>query len=479
MLNGDEVLLTAPTAKFSEEISVIANFVSVNKGSIEFEDKEYVKAINFYFSEFVQGDSSALKSLRLTIREAFKGNSSIMWEFLRDTISRRSVTAYFLSGLDDDGSTRSQLLKEMWSRALGKLVPSLSSESPRVAWFYLMMGQNDKALTWIKFCKKDDYLALWLQGKILLKRGHVEKGAQLLASIDKFGKFESSSMLARFKAELGLIMVSKRDFKAALGLFMESGHYLDVAYIAEQLISIESLIEFVEDELNSINVLSVPEEKWSADAVYPYEIEIKRSMKYVLARRLIREADYMEAFKFFPKDMTKLYQTFFDYSSVALDSTANDDERAGAYWNMALMLNERGMELMGFELFPDFAIWNGNDDKTSCGDIRLSDEYLKKSSYFPVSNEERLRLKDPTRLNKRFSFKYVAADMAWKAAKLMPDNDDRTAEMLWISGTWHKTTDPEFAEKFYRALVKRNRKTKLGMKANELRWFPPEENLEK
>ena len=54
----------------------------------------------------------------------------------------------------------------------------------------------------------------------------------------------------------------------------------------------------------------------------------------------------------------------------------------------------------------------------------------------------------------------------------MPDNNDRTALMLWQGGWWLKDIAPETADLFYKALVRRNRHTELGAVADRRRWFP-------
>ncbi len=58
------------------------------------------------------------------------------------------------------------------------------------------------------------------------------------------------------------------------------------------------------------------------------------------------------------------------------------------------------------------------------------------------------------------------------AAQLMPNNTDETARALCTAGTWLKDRDPEGADQFYKALVRRCRKTAMGQQADVLRWFP-------
>ncbi len=54
----------------------------------------------------------------------------------------------------------------------------------------------------------------------------------------------------------------------------------------------------------------------------------------------------------------------------------------------------------------------------------------------------------------------------------MPDNSDETARVLCIAGSWLKIRDPQAADQFYKTLVRRCGKTKLGREADKLRWFP-------
>jgi hypothetical protein len=54
----------------------------------------------------------------------------------------------------------------------------------------------------------------------------------------------------------------------------------------------------------------------------------------------------------------------------------------------------------------------------------------------------------------------------------MPDNNDRTAFMLWQGGWWLKDIAPETADLFYKALVRRNRHTELARRPIDVAGFP-------
>ena len=101
--------------------------------------------------------------------------------------------------------------------------------------------------------------------------------------------------------------------------------------------------------------------------------------------------------------------------------------------------------------------------------IRMRQEEAKP---FITRNEVNRAQNPPAKPNKRFHYRYTAADLAWEAAALMPDNTDETARFLCEAGGWLKDRDPQAANRFYIALVKRCRNTELGRLADEKRWFP-------
>jgi hypothetical protein len=73
---------------------------------------------------------------------------------------------------------------------------------------------------------------------------------------------------------------------------------------------------------------------------------------------------------------------------------------------------------------------------------------------------------------KRFHYRYRAAELAWWAASLLPNESEETARILHTAGGWLKARDPQAANPFYQALVLRCGGTELGRAAAKVRWFP-------
>ena len=126
---------------------------------------------------------------------------------------------------------------------------------------------------------------------------------------------------------------------------------------------------------------------------------------------------------------------------------------------------------MGTELAPDWSIHGGAYDWGLNWEDRLSHGHDTKLNAPTAQELERATQNRPDP-DARFHYRYQAASLAWEAAKLMPDNCDETARVLCTAGTWLKLRDPDTADLFYKALVRRCRKTAIGEQADWMRWFP-------
>ena len=90
-----------------------------------------------------------------------------------------------------------------------------------------------------------------------------------------------------------------------------------------------------------------------------------------------------------------------------------------------------------------------------------------------ASDDELRRVAAPTADPQlRWHYRYVAAEMGWHAAELLPDNTDAKARILCEAGSWIKYLHPEAADRFYKELVRKCRKTAIGSLADSIRWFP-------
>jgi hypothetical protein len=145
-------------------------------------------------------------------------------------------------------------------------------------------------------------------------------------------------------------------------------------------------------------------------------------------------------------------------------------DRAAAFWRAARSARTDGLALFGTELEPDWSIWgasyNLEPDAAKRRTVKLPDP-------FGPTAKELERLAADSVPEKRFSYRYRAADLAWWAASLLPNDSDETAKILTEAGGWLAGRDPAAANRFYQALVIRCGNTDLGRAAAKAHWFPP------
>jgi LysM repeat protein len=241
---------------------------------------------------------------------------------------------------------------------------------------------------------------------------------------------------------------------------------------------------------------------------------LRTQIRYLLARRLMRSQRSDEAREYFPPEWTPHYLALVQSLRTGWDETLPADQRAQALFQAAIITRTNGMELIGTEVEPDWHVHRGNFQEGVSVSSRATNENAKalvagedeqsRATHHNADPEKRfhyryqaaalaweaaklatnnfeeaahmlctaagwLRIRDPEAAD---TFYNQAASLAWEAVKLMPDNSEETARVLCIAGGWLKNRDPKKADIFYKALVRRNRKTAIGMEADRIRWFP-------
>jgi hypothetical protein len=198
--------------------------------------------------------------------------------------------------------------------------------------------------------------------------------------------------------------------------------------------------------------------------------------RYLLARRLTRLGRWQEAGPYYPAKLQPVLDSYISAIRDGHDGQKTNPQKAAALWAAAKIARTQGLELMGTELAPDGAIWDGNFDFPSPAAERLALATQPAThTLAPLAPEEKRRLSLPpeTVPNKRWHYRYIASDHAWEAALLLPDDSDDLARLLVEAGSWVSARDPQAADRFYKALVTRCANTDLGRQALKLKWLPP------
>jgi hypothetical protein len=299
----------------------------------------------------------------------------------------------------------------------------------------------------------------------------------------------AASML---QGELGALRLARREYTEALEALLNGGFWPDAAYVAERVLTVEELKQFVDRGRGRGAAVTKgpgqpPDE---TTGLSPGRRTVDENLRYLLARRLTRASRGGEATDYYPETLQSKHRVYLHLLAEANAATGVDTgtavnpvnpvkvgnaanagnafQRAAALWTAALMTCNDGMELLGTELEPDWAIYGGSFEHGNTVMGRAAYNGFARPSWNEL---DRGRAHDPS-YPERFHYRYLAADLAWEAAKLMPNNSEETARVLCLAGSWLKNRDPIAADVFYKALVRRCRGTALGQAADRKRWFP-------
>ena len=456
------------------------------------------RAIELYLEQHTAGDWSAFPSLRIALSQAISDGAELP-ALAASPTTRGLVTAYLISHPGGAASRTEEpaVLKpvQRWLQAVETAGVTGVDSAERLALAAYQAGEFDLAQRWVTRAKKTP-VAQWIQAKLLLRAGKVPQAAALLAQVAKrlpvvasheltnttefanslhlpIERYEWELGMARGRVlgELGVLQLSRREFTQALDALLRGGFWRDAAYIAERVLTTDELKAYVDRAWPLVSTDHEAEEveHFEHSALDP--AEQRTELRYLLARRLTRELRGSEARSYLPEP----WQSRHDELMQALDAGWKEGEpaeqRARALFTAAVIARTNGLELLGTELQPDWHVHDGNFEYGLTWELRATNQFASKIC--AASSEEIQRaMRHGTDPQERFHYRYQAALLAWEAAKLLPDNSDETARILCTAGSWLKQRDPETADMFYKALVRRCRKTAIGDQAERMRWFP-------
>ncbi len=475
----------------------------------ELNQQKWTRAIHLYFDQAAAGDPSAASSLLMVARLACAHHETSFPELAQDSEGRQLLTAFFISRSFYPGvENPNRVWSGKWLQALEAAGAERLEWADRLALQAYQLGDFEGAQRWAARADTNAPLACWVRAKLALHDGNTAAAVTFLSTACR--AFPDSTTLAQtnepalartnpppvppwldqVKGELGTLKLTRREYIEALDLLLRAGARLDAAYIAERVLTPEELSQYI-----ARSWPGVPDHTSTNDLSYagfrPITTEeIGPYLRYLLARRLARKDQWAKAQEYFPEGRRDEANQFAEALRAGRDLSKPAIDRAEALWQAARQLRKSGLELTGAELDPDWKIYEAAFDSMPIAAMRATTNAVFGAGSLPdftpppeaateryalvrSSADERARLKqhgiDP---EKRFHYRYRAADLAWEAAQLMPNNSDATARVLSTAGSWLKARDPKAADRFYKALVRRCRKTAIGREADRIRWFP-------
>lgn len=435
-------------------------------------------AIELYLDQMATGDETAINSLRFTASRALEeGDAGAVSRLAANLKTQRVITAYLISARPDP--TKDPLVKTWLAAAESANVKDMDS-AEELALAAYQSGEWTTAQRWIDRASSMP-VAQWLEAKLLLRSGKIREAAAMLAKVaphfplvnnetnipvelqDDLSVPYETDAAAHVLGEIGVLHLARREYIEALDALMRAGFWMDAAYVAERVLSADELKSYVDE--NWPATVSEPD---STEPRYD-GLSLRMQIRFLLARRLARLHRDDEARQYYPPEWLPQFDALNRALAIGRNESLSNKKRAKALFAAAMMTRTNGMELLGTEVEPDWHIYGGYFDE---GVSRKTRTNYAARWLVPTSDELRRAAQHGVEPNERFHYRFEAADLAFEAAKLMPDNSDATARVLCTAGSWIKYRDPKKADPIYKALVRRCGKTAIGQQADQMRWFP-------
>jgi len=439
-----------------------------------------VRAMALYMEQYVAGDPTAYASLNIAAWKAASRPQGTLGECARDPLARRVLTAWVIAG-GDPGPRPDQCpsygFRAAWCDALAQVSTVEPSEAAMLAWFAALNDRDDLEARWSAMASPDSDLLPWLRLRAAVRTG--DHGAAMLAVRDVIGAMPANdgkerwtsggadcgSRRARARGRLGVLLVSAGRFEDALEEFIAAGQWSDAAYLAERVLTEDEVRCFVDALADG----HLPEAQ-ACPGSWRTSCTVAEDLRHLLARRLVRAGRLNEALEYMPVALRPYLAEFRGFLATGNDMALPAEARAAALLSAARIARFGGMELMGTEQWPDGQDSDGAMPSSDTGWVRAR----RCDGTLVYATTDELRRVETSGMvpARRFHYRYDAADLAWQAARLMPDDSTATAAALCEAGRWLMYQDPPAAERFYKSLVRRCGNTPVGRAAAQAHWFP-------
>lgn len=452
------------------------------EAQIELKAQHFAEAARLYLEQRAAGDPTAASSLHVLMNELSKAQPDLA-AAMADPLLQRLTTAAELCGIGaEEGFTETNEQQNggsKWLQLLEKANAREVKDADCVAWMEYQKGDYKAAEHWLKLTVTDSPYALWLRAKLALRDGKIDMAAHLLSrALPKLPPEDHLEMRSlefetmptdMSKGDLGSLHVGRADFITAAKLFVQVRNCDDATYLAEGVLTLPELKKFV-DEL--------PEK--SKQANESADQDDRKTFREIIGRRLARAGNLGEARQYFDENEQKALDEYVEVLKKGNDTHIPKAERADALWKAAQLIADHN----GHNFF-DYALPSTTAGRLAGREVQEPEVAFSaaKISYGgpikfvpPVTTAEKQRLKSNiVPAVHHYHADYIAADLAWRAAQLMPDNNEETAKVLNTAGSWLKKNDDKGADKFYQAIERRCAKTELGQQAIKRHWFVPNE----
>lgn len=413
---------------------------------------DWDSAIELYATQNLHGSAVGYTSLKLLMADLAALPDDQLATLLNGKPVQQLVTASLISRLGwsfgDQPPSEQKLIKLLQASTRGSL-----DNADRLAAMNYQQGDYASAKAFLEHAG-DGGLAWWLRAKLAMREGDkaaaaaaYAKAAQAFPQNESWGErrtpdydFETLQPKCRVEGESAILALQRGDYLQAFDQLYRSQdiYWFDAATVAERVLTVDELKHYVDTQVPAPPALTQEQR----DNYVPLSVAAK--LRDLLGRRLLREERYDEAAGYF--DNPELQAKAKWYGELRHDAESKwwPTKRAFAYYHAATVARFDGMELLGYELSPDYATFGGN--------YSLEAPDLKVGPLMTAAEVQRQQatLAQP---DERFHYRYVATALASKAADLLPHSSQAFASVLCKASSWGTSLKEQSV--FYRRYVEK------------------------
>ncbi|WP_223443657.1 MULTISPECIES: hypothetical protein [Pseudomonas] len=412
---------------------------------------DWNRAIELYATQNLHGSAVGYESLKLLMADLMTLPDDQVAKLLKGQPVQQLVTASLISRLGwsfgDQPPNEQKMIKLLQNSTRGSL-----ENADRLAAMNYQQGDYASAKAFLEHAG-DGGLAWWLRAKLAVREGDKSaaaaayaKAAQAFPQNESWGErrtpdydYETLQPKCRVEGESAILALQRGDYLQAFDQLYRSQsiYWFDAATVAERVLTLEELKHYVDTQVPAPPPLS----QLDRDNYVP--LPVAASLRNLLGRRLLREGHYEEAPAYFDNDGLRHKARLYGEQRLAADAAWWPTRRAAALFNAAWTAREWGMDILGYEMAPDYATLGGNftlaNDELKVGPLVAEDEVKRQQA-------------SAAQPDQRYHYRFVATALANKAADNLPHTSQAFAAVLCEASGWNSSLEEQSA--IYQRYVK-------------------------
>ncbi|MBK5377633.1 hypothetical protein JFT81_23705 [Pseudomonas sp. TH43] len=408
-------------------------------------------AINLYAAQSVHGSSVGYTSLKQLANELADMPEPELAKLMQHEGVQKLVTASLISRLGgsfgDEPPNQKKLLKVLQNSTRGSF-----DNADRLAAVNYQQGDYANAKAFLEHAG-DGGLAWWLRAKLAVRDGDKNaavaayaKAAQAFPQSEDWGNrrtpdwaFESVQPKCRVEGESAILALQRGEYLQAFVQLYRSNeiYWFDAATVAERVLTVDELKRYVDENVPAPPVLT------QQDRDNYVQLSVAAKLRNLLGRRLLREGRYAEAVGYFDNPDLQHKAELYAQQRLKADAAWWPTKRASALYNAAWTARDWGMDILGYEMAPDYATLGGN--------YSLESVELKVGPLISEAEVQRQKASQ-AQPDQRYHYRFVATELASRAADNLPHTSQAFAAVLCNAAGFNSSLENQSA--LYQRYVK-------------------------